>query len=333
MKSEILIMYPEIIIYAIIATGVVLLFWRKKKKFKKGVVIANTKYVKRTKYFKFLNAKYRIYNALIKITCIILILIAAVLSARVYEVKTHEEKYNNRDVMLCMDFSPSMAMLNYDVLKTMTKTVKKFNDERFGFTIFDSSANTLAPLNTDYRYIVSVLDNISDDFYGSALDEEAFLNKEATYGIHLVDGFSRVPDGIVSCAVNFTEHDDRTKILILSTDNLGKGLFFTMDKAIEYCKTFGIKVYPIGAISLEVNTETNKTARDELIKLANETGGKYFDFSTYTMDKVSEEIEKLNKSSIIVESYVTKNDLPEDFVQYILILIPILFILDWRVRI
>ena len=335
MEREILLKNPEYIIYALIAIGFVLLFWRKKKKFKKGVIVANTKYVKRTNYFKMLNAKYHIYNIIIKIACILLIVASSILTARLYEVKKHEETHNNRDIMLCMDFSPSMAMLNYDVIKTMMKTVSTFSEERFGFTIFDSSANTLVPLNTDYNYVIDTMDNLSNEFYGTKLDQTEFLKKEATYGIHLVDGFSHVSDGVVSCAANFTENDDRTKILILSTDNLGKGLFIDMEEAIAYCKMLNIKVYPVGAISIEAGSKSeNKAAKEELMKLADETGGKYFDYSEYVkMENIAREIEKLNKSSIITESYVTQNDLPEKIFKYILIITPILLILDWRVRI
>ena len=170
MKNEITMMYPEIIIYSLIISGVILLFWRKKKRFKRGIIVANTKYVKKTSYFKILNAKYHIYNIIIKIVCIILIVVSAVLTSREYKVENHAETYNNRDIMLCMDFSPSMATLNYDVLKTMMQTVNTFKDERFGMTIFDSSANTLVPLTTDYKYTVHVMDNISNEFYGKKLD-------------------------------------------------------------------------------------------------------------------------------------------------------------------
>ena len=212
-------------------------------------------------------------------------------------------------------------------------TVNTFKEERIGFTIFDSSANTLVPLSTDYRYVLDVMDNVSNDFYGNKMGQLEYLQKEATYGIHLVDGFSRVSDGIVSCAANFTEGDDRTKILILSTDNLGKGIFVTMEEAITYCKNLNIKVYPVGASSIE-NDSNAVEIKEELKNLAKETGGKYFDYSEYAkMDEITKEIDKLNKSSMVTESYVTKTDLPEKFFKYILILLPILFLLDWRVRI
>ena len=107
-----------------------------------------------------------------------------------------------------------------------------------------------------------------------------------------------------------------------------------MNDAIEYSKRFNIKVYPIGAISLESNSREDLIkAKEDLQRLARETGGKYFDYTEYTTDEISKEIDQLTKSSIITESYITKNDLPEKIFPYILWLIPILFILDWRVRI
>ena len=51
---EIEIENVNIIFYSIIAIVIVFLIARKISKFKKGVIIANTKYVKKTKYYKYL---------------------------------------------------------------------------------------------------------------------------------------------------------------------------------------------------------------------------------------------------------------------------------------
>ena len=50
-------------------------------------------------------------------------------------------------------------------------------------------------------------------------------------------------------------------------------------------------------------------------------------------NKLLKQIEELNKSSLVKTAYVTKRDLPELIVPYLIYLLPILFILDWRVRI
>jgi hypothetical protein len=356
MGNEIAMMYPNIIIYALIASGVVLLVWRRKRKFKKGIIVANTKYVKKTGYFKLLNAKYHLYNILIKVVCIMIILLCAVVSARLYKVDKHDEEYNNRDIMLCMDFSGSVNALNKDIIETMIETVKSLKEERFGITIFDSTSINLVPLTSDYNYVIynlelikayferkkpsvdvsecnnrgdvnSILRCISDK---TSKITNNYLNHILTYGTRAMPGSSLIGDGVASCANTFKDGDGRTKIIILSTDNMVAGTqTITVPQASVYAKKKDIKVYPIGTKSIKNSLKY----KGGLIDLANETGGAYFDYEDYSTNEINKKIEELNKSAIIKTTYVTKTELPELIVPYLLWLLPVLFVLDWRVRI
>ena len=358
MEREILVMYPQIILYSLIFAGLFLLALRKKKKFKKGIIVANTKYVKRTSYFKILNAKYHLYNILIKITCIVLIFLLAVLSSRLYEVNKHDEEYNNRDIMLCMDFSGSVSNLNKDIIKTMEETVKTLKEERFGITIFDSSSINLVPLTSDYNFVLYTLE-LMGEYYGKNAEidysqckgvtgidalskcindvnrsrynaQSKYLRTIFTSGISAMPGSSLIGDGVASCAKSFTTDDDRTKIIILTTDNATNGTqTITVSQAGAYAKKKGIKVYPIGTKSIKNDTKL----KNGLINLASTTGGVYYDHEEYSTDEISKKIEELNKSAIIKTTYVTKKELPEIIVPYILWILPLLFLLDWRVRI
>ena len=366
MESEISIMYPEIIMYSAIVAGFLLLFWRRRKKFKKGVIVANTKYVKKTGYFKFLNAKYHLYNIAIKVFCILIILLYAVVTARIYKTKKHEEEFNNRDIMLCMDFSGSVRALNKDIIGTMKETVEKLKDERFGITIFDNASLTIVPLTSDYNYVLYTLDLMGEYFglhnseeecarrvgatinrtyidfpseYAQRKFEECikpsgvqaeYLRSIFTSGITALKGSSLIGDGLASCASSFKEDDDRTKIIILSTDNMISGTqIVSLSEAAEYAKKKDVKVYPIGTKSIR---DMDKY-RQGLIDVANLTGGVYYDYADYSVDDINKKIEELNKSALIKTAYVTKKDLPELIVPYLIYLIPILLILDWRVRI
>ncbi len=358
MEREILVMYPQIILFSLVFAGILLLAWRKRKKFKKGIIVANTKYVKRTSYFKILNAKYHFYNILIKLVCIVLIFLLAVLSARLYEVNKHDEEYNNRDIMLCMDFSGSVSDLNKDIIKTMQDTVKTLKEERFGITIFDSTAITILPLTSDYNYVLYTLD-LMGEYYGKVAEIDyskcnGLTGKEAlqkcasdlqkgrytiqskyirsifTSGITSMPGSSLIGDGVASCANAFNSGEDRTKIIILTTDNATNGTqTITVPQAAAYARKKDIKVYPIGAKSIR----NLNNYRSGLINLAGATGGVYYDYEDYSTDEISKKIEELNKSAVIKTTYVTKKELPEIIVPYILWILPILFLLDWRVRI
>ncbi len=351
MEGTILVEHPEIIMFALVAAVLVLFFFKKKKKFKKGVIVANTKYVKKTGYFKFLNAKYHLYTVLIKVVCIVLILAIAVLSAQLYEMKQYKEEYNNRDIMLCMDFSPSMTLLNYDLIETMIETVDTLKDERFGITIFDSSALVVVPLTTDYNYVKYALEDLKKDFYTGEGKEKSIYKRGSgnntgdseiddyttaavRRGIKLYEGSSHISDALATCAENF-KNDDRTKVIIFSTDNLGKGTITTLEEVSNYCKAKNIRVYPIGARTIANNPTVDGQAntREDLVNLAKNTDGKYFDYVNYTAKQINNEIEYLNASSVIKTTYVARNELPEKILPYIAIITLCLFVLDWRVRI
>ena len=329
--EEIEIMYPEIITYALIASGVLLLVWRKRKKFKKGVMVANTKYVKKTTYYKSLIIRYRFYNILIKALCILTILTAAILTARLYKTKKHEEEIYNRDIMLCMDVSGSVFKLDGDIIGTFIDIVGKLKDERFGISAFDSAPVTILPLTNDYNYAITVLKQLQEAFKTSSsgyFGYDYMLIRSLFAGAYSGKGSSLIGDGLAYCASTFKKDDDRTKIVIFTTDNeLAGRQIISVPQAAAYAKKNDVKVYPIG-------TETIKSLKkEELVEVAKVTGGEYYDYRNFSTDDIAAKIEALNKTAIIKNVSVTKHDLPELVFPFLLYLIPILLVLDWRVRI
>ena len=320
---ELEIMYPEIIVYSLIAAAVVLLVWRRKRKFKKGVIVANTKYIKNSKYYRRLLIKYRIYNILIKATCIIMIFVCAVLTARINKVENHEEEFHNRDILLCMDVSGSQYHLNPVVFKTMKETITTFKDERFSIVLFDSSPVVVLPFTNDYNFAISTLDNLIDAY------SSGYYAKKYRYiyaGTTVGGGSSLIGDGLAYCASTFKMDEDRAKVIIFTTDNDSGDGIVTLDEASAYSKANGIKVYPIGA-------GTSSDTIQGLINAANVTGGVYYDFDSYSPDDAKKHIEKINATSITKNVYVTRTDLPEMIFPYLLFILPVLFLLEWRVRI
>ncbi len=335
---ELKVMYPEIIIYALIASGVLLLVWRGKKKYKKGILVANTKYVKKSKYYKFLSAKYHLYNILIKIVCILAIFASAYLTARIYKVDEHNEEYFNRDIMLCLDVSGSVWNLDKDMLNTFIEVVSMMKDQRFGLTLFDSSPVTVIPLTNDYNYAITILKELADNFDIITMSKAAGYYSGIRYtsyyeniiaGTREVLGSSLIGDGLAYCSSSFKKDEDRTKVVILATDNFsGKGIF-TVDEAAEYSKKNDVKVYTIGTTTIGGRVG----AREGLINVSQITGGEYYDYGTFSTNEISKKIDELDKTAIIKESFVTNQDLPNIVFPYLIYLISILFVLDWRVRI
>lgn len=320
---ELELMYPQIIVYALITSGLVLFAWKKKNKFKNGVIVANTKYIKNSNYYKKIMIKYRIYNILIKIVCLILILGCAVLTARINIIKKHEEEFHNRDILLCMDVSGSMAAANVTVFETMKETIETFKDEKFSIVLFNSSPVIALPFTNDYNYAISVLDDLIDAY------NNQYRSNKVSYlyaGTNVGGGSSLIGDGLAYCASTFKKDEERAKVIILTTDNLSGGGIVTLEQASVYSKKNDIKVYPIGS-------GTTKYSKEGLINSANVTGGVYYDFNSYSPSDAKNHIEKINASSVTKNVYITRIDLPELIFPYLLFTVAALFLLEWRVRI
>ena len=344
---EVKLLYPQLIGYSLVLAFMMLLFWRRRNKHKKGVIVANSRYIKKKAYYKFLSAKYHLINLLIKIVCILLILASAILTARIYKTERHEEKKENRDIMLCMDVSGSVWDLDIELVDTFIDIVSHLKDERFGISVFDSSPVTIIPLTTDYNYSIEVLKNIKKELQSggkSEFIEEGTMtignkNIKVKYFRHTIDAFSGVyngadsgssliGDGLAYCGSTFKQNDGRTKIIVFTTDNeLSGSPLITLDDAAGYCKKMDVKVYPIGTKSIK------SSKRSGLVNAANVTGGKYYDYSSFSTNEIVKDIEQLNKTSIISNVYVTNQDLPERVFIYLIYLIPLLYVLSWRVRI
>ncbi len=331
--EEINMLHPEYIMYAVIASGIVLFAWKKRKKFKKGVIVANTKYVKKIDYYKALLAKYRIYNILIKIVCIVAIIISSVLSARIVETKKEEETTYNRDIMLCMDISPSVHTSNEKIIEAMKTTIKSLNEDRIGIQVFNGLPLSLSPLTTDYNYLDSILDDVRDTIKNYRQNYQNNKHKEA-FELDLIKatssdrGASLIGDGLASCALAFKKDDERTKTIIFVTDNeLSGSQYITLQQAAQFAKERKIKVYAVGT---EKMNDTHKT---DLKNAAELTEGKYFDLSGDSAKNIVNEVNNLNKSIIKTTSIVKSRDLPEYTYIYLLIAVCLLLLLDWRVRI
>ena len=320
-------MYPELIVYSIIGAFIILFVWRKRKDFKNGIIVANTKYVKETRYYKELMLKYRIYNILIKAACVLMIITCAILTARIFKTDKQEKEVYNRDIMLCMDVSGSVRDLNSEIIDTFIDLVSKLKDERFGLSAFDSSPVNIIPLTSDYNYAISILKELKKSFDNTSKNVNLSI-REAFDGAFDGDGSSLVGEGLAYCSSTFKNDDGRTKIVILTTDDEinGKQIISVLEAA-NYSKANDVKVYPIGTKSIKISK------RQELIEVANTTNGNYYDFSTVSTSDIVDRIQELNKTAIVKNVSVTKKDLPEVILPYLFYILPVLFVLEWRVRI
>ena len=324
---ELKLMYPFIVIIALILTALVFFVLKRYQGYRKGLIIANTKYVKNTKYYKELMAKYKIYQILINTCCIIGIILSSILTARLNYTQRFDTEVFNRDILLCMDVSQSVDKLNSQLIKELKTTVASLTNDRFGIAIFDALPVSIIPLTTDYNYVINYLERFEKAYI--TRNNQSYFTSFLYAGTEADGrGTSLIGEGLAYCATTFKQNDDRTKIIIFSTDNKSKGTsLVSLSDAADYAKNNNIKVYAIGTANIEsANKKTLEAA-------ATKTGGKYYDFSKFTPKEIIDEIETLNTSPIKANSYIQRVDVPELIFLYLAIVIFIMLVIDWRMKI
>jgi len=153
---------PIFIGITILFIVVVLIITRRKKdKFKDGSKIANTKYVRSSKYYKRILRKYKLLTALLILVISLVLIVCSLLGARVQKVYEENKTLYNRDIEICLDVSGSMNTQNKMIVDEFRKVVEGLHGDRFGITVFNASAITLVPLTSDYKYVDRVLDTVS----------------------------------------------------------------------------------------------------------------------------------------------------------------------------
>lgn len=314
--------YPYLIIIGlIIITFVLFLFKKKHHQFNGGIKLANTQYLKNSLYYKKILKRYKFMMIFIKVSCWIAILTSLYLIARPTVTKTSVDEKYNRDIILCMDVSTSVNNLNYQLVDNLKEIVKKLKGERFGISIFNTSSVTLVPLTEDYDYVTSVLDQIkkSIDAYNNDIDGDNFFYNfnylfSGTLENNETRGSSLIGDGLASCIYNFSSKDDeRTKIIIFSTDNdLAGTPLLTLDEATTLGKRKNVIIYGIGPKYGIVDKENFKTSIEK-------TGGFFYDSDVYDVSEIVRNIEKQSKS--IIRNKVIKTKIDNPLMPFILLIL------------
>jgi hypothetical protein len=184
---------------------------------------------------------HRVRMALLAGSAATLAVAALVGAARPLDTTLEKPQTRNRDIMLCLDISGSMAPYDAALVKTFTGLVKQFQGERIGFVIFNSSAATVFPLTDDYDYINEELDAASHALTGDPAYESFFA------GTFSGRGTSLIGDGLATCVTGFDRIDTRrARSVVFATDNhLAGQPLIDLDEAGELAKAKGVRVYGI----------------------------------------------------------------------------------------
>lgn len=319
------IRYPIIIILILVIIICFFKFSRKNTiKFKDGSKIANTKYLKKNIYYQQIINKYKKLKNFLIILFIIAIFSSTLLISRIAKIETINKNQFNRDIFLCMDVSTSVNDLNYEIVETLKNTVKNLNGERFGISIFNTSSIVLIPLTDDYNYVIETLDkmgksiklNESNSYSSTDYYLKYYLFSGTTNGYE-TRGSSLIGDGLASCIYSFPDlKNERTKIIILSTDNDLSGTpIVTLNQAAKLSKENNIKLYTISPDNI---TSENKEELKNATKIAD---GKFYEQESLSVTNIVNDIETTSKSLLKSQSKLEKYDIPQ--IPFIILVISI----------
>ena len=319
------IRYPIIIILILVIIICFFKFSRKNTiKFKDGSKIANTKYLKKNIYYQQIINKYKKLKNFLIILFIIAIFSSTLLISRIAKIETINKNQFNRDIFLCMDVSTSVNDLNYEIVETLKNTVKNLNGERFGISIFNTSSIVLIPLTDDYNYVIETLDkmgksiklNESNSYSSTDYYLKYYLFSGTTNGYE-TRGSSLIGDGLASCIYSFPDlKNERTKIIILSTDNDLSGTpIVTLNQAAKLSKENNIKLYTISPDNI---TSENKEELKNATKIAD---GKFYEQESLSVTNIVNDIETTSKSLLKNQSKLEKYDIPQ--IPFIILVISI----------
>ena len=329
---------PILIVLTLIFIVIVLIIFRRKKdSYKTGSKIANTKFVKKSSYYKQLVLKYKVFGIVIIVTISLVLVVCSVLSARLQSVSSEDKKIYNRDIILCMDASGSMIDTNLQLVDNIKTLVNGLHGDRFGIIVFNSVAVTLSPLTTDHNYINRLLDKAKKSLtLQKRVDNgELIYTKEDVYLLQwfylaaqtdVGKGYSLIPNNLYSCGRYFNDKDkDRTRLVILSTDNeLGDYAQpeFTLEVAASYLREHNIKLYGID------NKNNSKPQNSLEYKNAVEkAGGKYYDVNS-GIEEIIKDIDSLTRTEMVTTNREYKHDNPNTIFIILLFAVVLLFVLS-----
>ena len=304
---------------------VLLLLLRKKIKYRGGLRAANTRFAKNLPEYRRSKRTRRLLGIVLAGGLIGSLISGLFLLARPYRTQTISAGTKKRDIFLCMDVSYSIFKLNSDLVDSLQDVVAGLDGDRFGISIFNTSTVLYVPMTDDYDFIIRKLEDIKEYFrlqkiyagdynYGTDLYQQSEEDMEAFWEVAqelevydagtLIEnyrkGSSLIGEGLASCLYSFPslEDEDRTRVIILSTDNAEEALtkpLVNLDTAAGYCAKNDVTVF--GIFPNEENFDNESTTDyytdlQEMKAAVESTGGTFYEESrTLSVQDIVDDIQ------------------------------------------
>jgi Ca-activated chloride channel family protein len=227
------------------------------------------------------------------------------------------------DSMLIEDMRPNRIEASKDVI---SQFIKKRTSDRIGLIVFSGESYTRVPLTLDYPMLLNSVKEVKIT---------RNIKMGTAIGVGLANGVARLRDSTA-----------KSRVMIFLTDGENNTGTIDPETALEIAKGYGIRIYSIGAgkdgdAQLPIETTDifgrkikryqpiHSSVNDELLgKFATTTGGKYYRATdTGSLEKVFNDIDRLEKTKIDVNQYTKYAELFQPWVQWAvgLFLLSILF--------
>ncbi len=251
---------------------------------------------------------YSIRNSLFAARLIVLSLFILSLARPQAELLTSEVFTEGIDIMLTIDVSNSMNLIDLDLQRKRTRidvtkeVVKTFIDgrrnDRIGMTVFATDAFLQCPLTVDYGIVKNFLESVQ---------------------IGIITANSTAVGNAVASSLNRLRYTEaKSKAVILITDGANNAGQIDPLTAAEMAKALGVKIYTIGVgghdtpyiiqnhpllgSQLTPVSGAEKVDEDSLRKIAQITEGRYFRAAdTSQFKSIFDEIDSLEKTRIVSE--------------------------------
>ena len=214
------------------------------------------------------------------------------------------------DIVIALDVSSSMLArdFNPDRIEAAKDVASQFiagrTTDNIGLVVFAGESFTLCPMTTDRAVLLNML-------------------KEVRCGI--IADMTAIGDGLATAVNRIKDGPAKSKTIILLTDGTNNAGDVTPETAAQIAETFGIRVYTIGVgtqgnAPYPVQTpygiiyQNQPVVIDEatLQKIADTTGGQYFRATSKNVLKnIFTEIDKMEKTKLVVQEFSKKDELFE----------------------
>jgi Ca-activated chloride channel family protein len=219
------------------------------------------------------------------------------------------------DIVIALDASGSMQALDLDADRPITRRrnrlevaksvvedfVARREHDQIGLVVFGAEAFTQCPLTLDHGIVATFLERVAIGVAGDA---------------------TAIGSGLATAVKRLKESPAKSKAVILLTDGRNNAGPISPATAAEIARTYGVKVYTVGAgtrgqapfvvdtlFGPRVAYQDVDIDEESLRRIAAATGGRYFRAEdTPALASIYEEIDRLEKTEITMQSYMEYNE-------------------------